>query len=108
MYSTCFAFFNIPDLSLDSREEFGRLSDHATSAVVTIQQNDDPFGVLAFPAESREHSIAEDVMVGDDTWPTMTSLTVERRQVGLGSYPTPSSFEKLKLDVYVHWTSWQY
>lgn len=44
-----------------------------------VTLNDDPYGRFAFPAESREVSVAEDYLPGDEE-STRVGLTVVRRQ----------------------------
>lgn len=74
-----FDTFCSPDLSDGIREETGKLSTQDTTATLIVEQNDDPFGVFSFPATSRELSIAEDYVIGNES-STTTLLTVERRQ----------------------------
>ena len=52
----------ISDLSPDSRKEMGCLALQNTSGILIVQQNDNPYGVFSFPSQSREKSIAEDII----------------------------------------------
>ncbi|XP_033109462.1 adhesion G-protein coupled receptor V1-like [Anneissia japonica] len=49
------------------------------SVVIKILPNDDPFGVLRFPSDSRERDVAEDFYPGDEAI-TKTNFTVVRGQ----------------------------
>ncbi len=46
---------------------------------MTVEQNDDPFGVFVFPESDREVSVAEDYYPGWENTTTV-ALTVERQQ----------------------------
>ena len=45
----------------------------------TVVQNDDPYGLFAFAADSREVTVAEDFEDGDEN-STFVDLYIERRQ----------------------------
>ncbi|XP_071965307.1 adhesion G-protein coupled receptor V1-like isoform X2 [Antedon mediterranea] len=49
------------------------------SVVITILPNDDPYGVLRFPSNSREKNVAEDFYSGDESI-SETSFTIVRDQ----------------------------
>ncbi|CAH1797156.1 unnamed protein product [Owenia fusiformis] len=59
--------------------QVGVLSNMDQVVMIQIAENDDPYGVFAFPADSRELSIAEDFNPGEEE-ESRTTFTVVRKQ----------------------------
>ena len=59
----------------------GMLASNDTVAIVTVLENDDPYGAYEFEATSRDVEIPEDIPVGGSS---SVNMMVERRQGTFG------------------------
>lgn len=70
----CFSRFSVDKLDLQS----GVLADVNQEVILEVKPSNDPNGYIVFPLESREISVAEDVLTGSEA-STLATLQVQRQ-----------------------------